>query len=132
MRLRADTDYAIRMILYLASRKGEICPSREIAEAMGIPRDILIQLAMKLRKAKLVRAKSGREGGYALAKDPSKISLHDVLTAMGDELKAPDDTVLAKVSDAKAAQSISMLYGSFQSATKGFAASTTIDGLVAS
>ncbi|MEG1512920.1 MAG: Rrf2 family transcriptional regulator [Raoultibacter sp.] len=83
MQLRATTDYAIRAILFL-TEEGRICSSREIAEAMKIPRDYFIRLTKELRDAGLINAHPGRYGGYSLAQHPSKITLLDIVSAMED------------------------------------------------
>ena len=46
MKLKASVDYGVRAIMYLAL-KGGTCSSREISDEMSIPRDYLIQLALK-------------------------------------------------------------------------------------
>ncbi|MEG0621143.1 MAG: Rrf2 family transcriptional regulator [Raoultibacter sp.] len=83
MQLRATTDYAIRAILFL-TEEARVCSSREIAEAMKIPRDYFIRLTKELRDAKLINAHPGRYGGYSLAQHPSKITLFDIVSAMED------------------------------------------------
>ncbi|MEG0027231.1 MAG: Rrf2 family transcriptional regulator [Raoultibacter sp.] len=81
MQLRATTDYAIRAILFLAE-EGRICSSREIAEAMKIPRDYFIRLTKEMRDAELIKAHPGRYGGYSLAQHPSRITMFDIVSAM--------------------------------------------------
>ena len=81
MQLKASTDYGLRAVLYLA-HMGETCSSKDIAEAMLIPRDYLIQLAQLLRRAGIVDARPGKNGGYKLAKPPEVISLYDVMRAL--------------------------------------------------
>lgn len=81
MQLKASIDYGLRAVIYLATREG-VCSSKEIAEAMSIPRDYLIQLAQSLRNAGIVHARPGKHGGYTLAKDPHKISLFEVIKAL--------------------------------------------------
>lgn len=84
MQLKASTDYGLRAVLYLAVR-GTTCSSRDIAKDMSIPRDYLIQLAQLLRSAGIMDARSGKNGGYCLAKDPKDISVLDVLDALEEE-----------------------------------------------
>lgn len=74
MKLKASVDYGIRAVFYLAL-ENRTCSSREIAEKMDIPRDYLIQLALHLRKAGVITTKPGKNGGYALAVAPSKITM---------------------------------------------------------
>ena len=55
MKMKASVDYGVRAILYLAT-KETTCSSREISEEMAVPRDYLIQLALRLRNAGLIKA----------------------------------------------------------------------------
>lgn len=86
MRLKASTEYGMRAVLYLAE-KGTVCSSRDVAEDMSIPRDYLIQLAQLLRNAGIIAARPGKHGGYSLAKDPSQISVLDVINALQEDKK---------------------------------------------
>ena len=72
MKLKASVDYGVRAVMYLAV-KGETCSSREISEEMSVPRDYLIQLALRLRNAGIIKARPGKNGGYILAKAPADI-----------------------------------------------------------
>lgn len=87
MQLKASTDYGLRAVLYLAHKEGT-SSSKDIAEEMHIPRDYLIQLAQLLRNAGIVEARPGKHGGYRLAKDPSEITLLEVMTALEEESKS--------------------------------------------
>ncbi len=86
MKLKASVDYGARAIVYLAV-KGGTCSSREISEEMSVPRDYLIQLALRLRNAGLIKARPGKNGGYVLAKDASEISIAQILNAFDSDLK---------------------------------------------
>lgn len=81
MLINVTHDYALRMCAYLA-RKGGCASSREIADATGVPRDYLVQIAQKLRDAGIVYAIPGKHGGYGLAKEPSAIAAFDVIYAI--------------------------------------------------
>ena len=86
MKLKASVDYGVRAIMYLAV-KGTTCSSREISEEMSVPRDYLIQLALRLRNAGLIKARPGKNGGYVLAKDPADITIGQILDAFDNDLK---------------------------------------------
>lgn len=86
MKLKASVDYGVRAIMYLAV-KGTTCSSREISEEMSVPRDYLIQLALRLRNAGLIKARPGKNGGYVLAKDPSEITIDQIINAFDTDLK---------------------------------------------
>lgn len=86
MKLKASVDYGVRAVMYLAV-KGTTCSSREISEEMSVPRDYLIQLALRLRNAGIIKARPGKNGGYVLAKDPSDITIGEILDAFDNDLK---------------------------------------------
>jgi len=86
MKLKASVDYGVRAVMYLAI-KNDTCSSREISEEMSVPRDYLIQLALRLRNAGIIKARPGKNGGYILAKDPADISIGSILNAFDSDLK---------------------------------------------
>lgn len=51
MQLNVTTDYAIRIVLYLAIKK-EITTSKEIGAAMGIPKNYVLKITHKLEEDK--------------------------------------------------------------------------------
>jgi len=81
MQLKITTDYAIRAILYLAT-KDEVISSLEISEKMSIPRKYLINIMKDLKNAGLVNTFSGQHGGYSLGRPTSQISLFDIIETM--------------------------------------------------
>ncbi len=86
MKLKASVDYGVRTVIYLAV-KGGTCSSREISEEMSVPRDYLIQLALRLRNAGVIKAKPGKNGGYLLAKKAQDITIGQILDAFDTDLK---------------------------------------------
>jgi len=81
--LTKAAEYAIRAMRFLASHKEKKCFSiGEIANAEDIPVQFLAKLMQKLCHAGLVKSLCGKKGGYMIAKDPSKITLKDILFAM--------------------------------------------------
>ncbi len=54
----------------------------EIAQARDVPKSFLAKILQKLKRAKLVESFRGVKGGFRLARDPSGISLLDVIEAI--------------------------------------------------
>lgn len=81
MQLKTTTDYAIRIILFLAQR-GQTCSTAEIAQAMGIPVTYLPKVTNELRKSGLVKTHVGILGGLTIAKEPQQITLLDIISSM--------------------------------------------------
>jgi len=82
MQLTREADYAIRIVLELASRQNGVPTSTlEIARRRQVPRPILRKLVQRLVAARLVRSRRGAHGGLLLARPPSEITLLAVIEA---------------------------------------------------
>jgi Rrf2 family cysteine metabolism transcriptional repressor len=55
---------------------------REIAQKMHVSEGYLEEVAGLLRKAGYIQGKRGAGGGYALASDPAKLTLYEILVAL--------------------------------------------------
>ena len=83
MKLTRASEYAIRCVLYLATRAGaEIISRREVAEAMDIPNHFLGKIVQSLSRAGILEITQGARGGYRLLERPCDISLLAVIEAM--------------------------------------------------
>lgn len=83
MQFNQATDYAFRVILYLASLpEGDIANNQTIAEEQNIPAGFLQKIMRSLTKGELVKSYRGIDGGFALAKPAIEISLLDIITAI--------------------------------------------------
>jgi Rrf2 family protein len=81
--LKRNTDYALRAMVHLARQwQGEPASSRDIAAAEGISYDLTCKLLQKLAKAKLVKSTMGPKGGFALTREPAKISVGRVIESV--------------------------------------------------
>ena len=82
MRITTWAEYGLICALYLA-RQDRNAPvtGRAIAGAEGLPSDYVEQILLRLRRAGIVTSTRGARGGYALARHPSEVSVHDVLAA---------------------------------------------------
>ena len=81
MQLNLTTDYAIRFALQLAALHRP-AGGAEIAGVMCIPERSVSEISRKLRKAGIITAVRGTNGGYALAKPAEEISLGEIVNAM--------------------------------------------------
>lgn len=81
-------EYALQAILYLASReKDENISARDISKKLGIPKEFISKILQSLVHVKIVGSKKGKDGGFYLAKSPSKIRLIDIVEAIdGNEI----------------------------------------------
>ena len=83
MRLSTRARYALRVMLDVARHGGgEIpVPLAAVATRTDLSHGYLEQLAMGLRRARLLRGVAGRKGGYRLAASTSDIKVGDVIEA---------------------------------------------------
>ncbi len=86
MRLTYFTDYAFRVLIYLAVQPGRRCTIREISEAYGISRAHLMKVVNLLTREGLLIAQRGPNGGLLLALPPEKLRLGDVVRKTEDDL----------------------------------------------
>lgn len=81
MQLTLHTDYALRVLLYLAHFPDKRSNTAEISNAFGISKNHLVRVVQHLQEANFVTAHMGRGGGIVLAAPPDKIRLGDVVRA---------------------------------------------------
>ena len=67
MQLKITTDYAIRIVYYLACR-SEVITASELAYELKIPESYIPKITKKLKEANIITACEGIKGGYSLAK----------------------------------------------------------------
>ena len=79
MQLTRHTDYALRLLIYLAGVQGRRAQIAEVAEAQAISRTHLMKIANQLAHAGFIQAVRGRNGGINLGRDPKDINLGDVV-----------------------------------------------------
>lgn len=86
MRLPGRTDYALRAALELAASPDGPLTTDELSRRQDIPTSYLGAILAELRKAGIVRARRGPEGGWTLSRPAREISLADVIRAVGGAL----------------------------------------------
>lgn len=75
MRMTLHTDYALRMLIYLAARPGRICTVSDVADAYRLSRNHLLKVALRLRRMGFIETTRGRAGGIRLARNAAEINL---------------------------------------------------------
>ena len=81
--LSAKARYGLQATYDLALNQGSrLRQIREVAEDQAIPQQFLEQVLVQLKRARLVKSYRGSHGGYALARDATKITVLDVLTCL--------------------------------------------------
>jgi Rrf2 family protein len=79
--LSKTAEYALRAAVWLAQSPAQPSAADQLAEVTKVPRRYLHKVLQDLVRAELVRSQSGPRGGYALARDPAKITILDVVNA---------------------------------------------------
>lgn len=79
MRLTRHTDYAMRVLMYLAAQPDRICTIPEMARAYGISQNHLMKVVHQLGKAGYVVGVRGRHGGVRLARPAETINVGAVI-----------------------------------------------------
>jgi len=83
MKLSAREQYGLRAMIELTHRYGEgPVPLSDVAEAQGVSFPYLEQIMPLLKDARLVESTRGVYGGYALSREPNKITIGDIVRAL--------------------------------------------------
>jgi Rrf2 family protein len=83
MELTRKGEYAIRGIVYLASRPADqVCLLSDIAAAVDVPPTFLAKIFQQFSKIGLVKSYRGTGGGFILGRPADKITLLDVVEAV--------------------------------------------------
>src|SRR5688500_17264052 len=73
------TEYALIALAHLAGQPGRIASAREIATAQNLPAALLINILKNLQCHGLLRSTRGVKGGYQIDRDPSTMSLYELI-----------------------------------------------------
>ena len=103
MQLTSHTDYALRLLIYLAIYKGGTPATvQDAAARYGISANHLAKIAQRLVQLGYINSHRGRGGGLELACDENDINLGDIVRqtenlviveCLGDESTCPIDPV---------------------------------------
>lgn len=85
MKLTLHTDYALRMLIFLAVHEGRPSTVSDVASTYGLSRNHLLKVALNLGRLGYVKTMRGRSGGVALALAPKDINVGAVVRAMEDD-----------------------------------------------
>jgi len=81
-RLSKKADYGLIALKHLALHTEESVSAKQIAREYRIPAELLAKILQRLARKGLVISQQGTRGGYVLGRDPSKISIVDVIEAL--------------------------------------------------
>ena len=91
MKMSTKGRYAVRILLGIARfQKNGPVSKKVIAEEENISADYIEQIIVPLKNDGLVVGLRGVKGGFRLAKDPSKITVYDILRASEGDVTLVD------------------------------------------
>jgi len=82
MRLSKTTEYAIRVLSFMASSGAELYSVKSILEKVDIPPKYLRRIMTDLCKSEFILSVQGREGGFKFLKHPSEIFIADIIDSI--------------------------------------------------
>ena len=85
MRHTRHADFALRVLMYLRVAPGRRASIADMAAAHRVSHNHLDKVVARMSEAGLVATVRGRGGGVQLARDPSTITVGDVMRAMEDD-----------------------------------------------
>lgn len=87
MRLTLFTDYALRILMFLAARPGKLATIREIAERYGVSENHLMKIVHQLGKDGFIETVRGRQGGLRLGLKPDAINIGDIVRRYEEDMR---------------------------------------------
>lgn len=83
----SPVQYAIRAMTCLGEQEvGKLSSIREMSRAADVPMPYLAKIVNRLSRRRLVRAKRGPSGGVMLGRPASRITVGEIVEAMGGRL----------------------------------------------
>lgn len=82
MKLSKTSEYAIRILSFMATEKKELISAKELVNKLSISDKYLRKLMTLLSKANLINSIQGRYGGYYFSKNVKNIYISDIINAV--------------------------------------------------
>ncbi len=83
VRLSKKVEYGLIAIRHIATKAtGELVTAKEIADAYGMPYEMLAKILQRLTKAGLIFSVQGVRGGYTLARNPTEIPVSTIISVL--------------------------------------------------
>ena len=76
LKITSKVEYALIALRHLQTNKdGQLSSAKEIAEAYGIPQELLAKILQRLARDNIIIAVKGAAGWYKLTTDPNTINM---------------------------------------------------------
>jgi len=86
MRVTLNTDYSLRVLMYLATKRDGLTTIKEIAESFDISRGHLMKVVHHLGQLGYIATTRGKHGGITLGKEPREINIGKVVRNTAEDL----------------------------------------------
>ena len=82
MILTKTTEYAVRVLTYMASQKQDLFSAKYLHEQLNIPYKYLTKLMTDLAKSGCLTSTRGRDGGFKITKNLNEITLSKIIESV--------------------------------------------------
>lgn len=82
IRLNKLTDYAVVVLVQLSQDRSKVITASQLAHGSAVPGPTVAKLLKGLARAGIIASQRGAAGGYTLARDPTAISVADIIRAL--------------------------------------------------
>jgi Rrf2 family protein len=131
MRVSAKADYALRALIELAGRpEGSPASAEELGRLQEIPHGFLQAILADLRRAGIVLSQRGQAGGWRMAKEPTSVTVADVIRAVDGPLVSVHGTRPEAVSYNSSAEALQLVWIAARSSLREVCEQVTIQMLV--
>lgn len=86
MKLTLQTDYALRVLIYVGTNAESLSTIQEIADAFAISKAHLMKVVNRLGRLGYLDTVRGKHGGMRLKRHPEAVRVGDVVRAMEEDL----------------------------------------------
>lgn len=90
MRLTTMTDYAVRLLIYVAQQPDRLCTIAEVAQAYSISEAYLMKITHQLSLNGWLETVRGKGGGMRLAASPAAVNLGAVVRSIEPDFHLVD------------------------------------------
>lgn len=127
MRISAKADYALRAMAQIAAEpSGRPLHAEQIARQQGIPTRFLLSILGELKRARLLHAYRGTEGGYVLNRGAADITLADVIRIVDGPLVNLRDTRVGELGYSGPAAPLTDVWMAVRSSVRSVLESVTL------
>lgn len=82
MTFSKTTEYAIRILAYMATDYEKLYSAKSIIEKLKIPNKYMRRIMTNLSKSNFILSIQGRDGGYKFLKSPENIYLSEIIESV--------------------------------------------------